>query len=156
MSQEIPSLTTIRPLQFDDCAAVSNLIHRCLREVNIRDYGEAHIAQMLPTFAADNLPGWFKGAEPFVLVVMGAIVATGTIRGRDIQTVFVLPEHHGKGYGKHLMTFLEQRVKEKGFDEVTLNSSLTSKDFYLKLGYRFVAETHGAVGGQMLSMTKRF
>jgi GNAT superfamily N-acetyltransferase len=156
MSQGIHSLATIRSFQLDDCAAVSNVIHRCLREVNIRDYGEAHIAQMLPIFAAENLPSWFQGAEPYVLVVMEEVIATGTVRGRDLQTVFVLPEHHGKGYGKQLMTFLEQRVKAKGFDEITLNCSLTSKDFYLKIGYRFVAETHGAVGGQMLSMTKRF
>lgn len=145
----------IRPFCLEDCAAVSNVIHRCLREVNIRDYGEGHIAHMLPIFAADNLPRWFEGAEPYVLVAMDQIVATGTVRGRDIQTVFVLPDCQGKGYGKQLMAFLEQHIKAKGFSEATLNSSLTSKDFYIALGYELVAEKHGGVGGQMLAMIKR-
>jgi GNAT superfamily N-acetyltransferase len=155
MHQPTPTKAAIRPLCPEDCAAVSNVIHRCLWEVNIRDYGEEHIARMLPTFASDNLPRWFEGAEPYVLVAENQIVATGTVRGRDIQTVFVLPDCQGKGYGKQLMAFLEQRIKTKGFAEATLNSSLTSKHFYIALGYELVAETHGGVGGQMLAMTKR-
>jgi GNAT superfamily N-acetyltransferase len=155
MNHPTPTRSIIRPFCLDDCTAVSNVIHRCLREVNIRDYGEEHIARMLPTFAADNLPRWFEGAEPYVLVAMNQIVATGTVRDRDIQTVFVLPDCQGKGYGKQLMIFLEQRIKTKAFAEATLNSSLTSKDFYIALGYELVAETHGGVGGQMLAMTKR-
>lgn len=110
MSQITYTLASIRPFHLKDSASVSNIIHRCLREVNIRDCGEAHIERMLPTFAADNLPRWFEGAEPYVLVAKDTIIATGTLRGHDIQTVSVLPEWHGKGYGKQLMTFLEQRV----------------------------------------------
>jgi citrate lyase synthetase len=101
------------------------------------------------------LPKWFNGADPYVILLGSEIIGTGTVRGRDIQTVFILPEHHGKGYVKQIMSFLEQRIRAKGFDEITLNSSLTSKDFYLSLGYICVAETHGAVGGNMISMTKK-
>jgi GNAT superfamily N-acetyltransferase len=154
MSQALPLHTTIRPFNLQDVASVSKVICRCLKEVNIRDYGEAHVLQMLPTFAADNLARWFEGGESYVLVALDEIVATGTLRGHDIQTVFVLPECHGRGYGKQLMAFLERRIKEAGFNEATLNSSLTSKVFYLALGYRIVAETHGSVGGHMLSMKK--
>lgn len=150
-----PTHVSIRPFRIEDCASVSNLIHRCLREVNIRDYGEEHIARMLPTFAADNLPRWFEGAEPYVLVACNELVATGTVRGCDIQTVFVLPDRQGQGYGKQLMSFLEQRIAAKGFQETTLNSSLTSKDFYVALGYEFVAQTHGSVGGHMIAMKKK-
>jgi GNAT superfamily N-acetyltransferase len=145
----------IRPLSLKDCDAVSNVIQRCLREVNIRDYGEEHIAQMLPTFAPNNLPEWFKGAEPYVLTMVDEIVAIGAIRDHDIQTVFVLPDRHGEGFGKQLMRFLEERIKDKGFSEATLNSSLTSKDFYVAFGYECKAETHGGVGGRMFAMSKR-
>jgi GNAT superfamily N-acetyltransferase len=155
MHQLVPTVANIRPFRVDDCSAVSNVIHRCLKEVNIRDYGEGHIARMLPTFAAENLPRWFEGAEPYVLTAGNEVAAVGAIRGHDIQTVFVSPDWQGKGYGKQLMIFLEQRVKALGFTEATLNSSLTSKDFYLSLGYRLVAEAHGAVGGKMLAMTKK-
>lgn len=145
----------IRPFCVEDSAVVSRIIHRCLREVNVRDYGEQHIAHMLPTFSEENLPRWFEGAEPYVLVAMGEIVATGTVRGHDVQTVFVLPEHHGKGHGKQIMAFLEAHIRRNGFEEARLNSSLTSKDFYLGLGYRVVTEVSGGVGGQMLAMSKK-
>jgi len=122
--------------------------------VNIHDYGEAHIAHMLPTFAPANLPKWFDGADPYVLLSDSRIIATGTLRGTEIQTVFVDPTCHGKGFGKRIMVHLEQLAKVRGVAEITLKSSLSSLAFYERLGYQEIAETHGSVGGRMIVMKK--
>jgi GNAT superfamily N-acetyltransferase len=110
---------------------------------------------MLPTFSSGNLGRWFKGADTFIVRSAGEIVATGTLRGHEIQTVFVDPSLHGKGFGKLLMNHLEDLARNRGVAEITLRSSLTSKDFYERLQYQPQGNTHGAVGGQMILMTKK-
>lgn len=145
----------IRPITASDYERTSDVIVRCLTEVNIRDYGEEHIARMLPTFAPNNLAAWFSGAETFVMTCDNDVVATGTLRGSEIQTVFVDPSKHGMGYGKRLMRHLENAAKDRGIREITLRSSLTSKSFYESLQYQAQGNTYGAVGGQMIVMTKK-
>lgn len=145
----------VRPITASDYPRISEVISRCLKEVNIRDYGEEHIAKMLPTFASSNLAEWFKGADTFVVISVDEIVATGTLRGHEIQTVFVDPSKHGMGYGKLLMKHLEDVAKSRGVTEITLRSSLTSRAFYEGLHYQTQGDMYGAVGGQMIVMTKR-
>ena len=110
---------------------------------------------MLPNFAPSNLSHWFSGAEPFIVVSGGTIVATGSLRGDEIQTVFVVPDMHGMGFGKILMSYLEDIAKTRGITELSLRSSLTSKAFYESLQWQVKGDTFGAVGGQMVHMTKR-
>ncbi len=110
---------------------------------------------MLPTFAPSNLPKWFEGAETFVAVSNEEIIATGTLRDREIQTVFVDPSMHGMGYGKLLMRHLEHVAKSRGVTEMSLRSSLTSKAFYESLQYQAKGDTYGAVGGQTIVMIKK-
>jgi GNAT superfamily N-acetyltransferase len=145
----------IRPIGPSDYECVSEVICRCLTEVNIRDYGEAHIAIILPTFASPNMAKWLEGAAAFVAIANGEIVATGTLRGHEIQTVFVDPSRHGMGYGKLMMRHLEELAKSRGATGVSLRSSITSKVFYERIGYQPQADTYGAVGGQMILMTKK-
>jgi GNAT superfamily N-acetyltransferase len=145
----------IRPITVSDYERTSEVIVRCLMEVNIRDYGEEHIARMLPTFAPNNLATWFHGAETFVMTYANDVVGTGTLRGNEIQTVFVDPSNHGMGYGKRLMRHLENAARDRGVSEITLRSSLTSKGFYESLEYQAQGDTYGAVGGQMVVMTKK-
>ncbi len=144
-----------RPVTPVDYERISEIICRCLSQINILDYGKEHIEKMLPTFAAPKLGEWFAGAQPYCLDLDGEIVATGTIRGSEIQTVFVDPSKHGLGLGKALMHKLEEIARERGVEEVTLRSSLTSRDFYERLGYQEQGDTHGSVGGRMILMKKR-
>ena len=150
-----PEAVQIRRIEAGDYPRVSEIICRCLREVNIKDYGEEHIDRMLPTFAAENLPRWFESAETYVLVAAGSLVGTATLRGNAIQTVFIDPDRRGQGFGKQLMAHLEQRARAQGFSEASLKSSLTSRSFYEAIGYVPASEVHGAVGGKMIAMNKR-
>ncbi len=63
------------------------------------------------------------------------IVGTGTMEGRYIGRVYVLPEYHGKGYGNALMEALEKEIAQN-FSTSFLDASLPSYDFYLRRGYQ--------------------
>lgn len=56
-----------------------------------------------------------------------------------IKSLYVKNEQRGKGYGKMLLTGLEQKLKSDGYDEIILRSDekfkSTAWDFYVKMGY---------------------
>lgn len=70
----------------------------------------------------------------------GSILATGSLTGFEIVGVFVRPDHQRQGYGKSVMTKLEQTAMEKGITELSLSISLPSKQFYEHLGYKVFEE----------------
>ena len=53
-----------------------------------------------------------------------------------VERVGILKEYRRQGLGEHIMTFVEEQIKEYTKAQwITLNAQLTAKDFYLRLGY---------------------
>jgi GNAT superfamily N-acetyltransferase len=70
-----------------------------------------------------------------VVLRNGSIAGTGTLLGKNIRRVFVLPCHQGKGIGGRIMTELELKAKYDHVDIIDLDSSMVSVEFYHRLGY---------------------
>ncbi|MET4084119.1 N-acetylglutamate synthase-like GNAT family acetyltransferase [Pedobacter sp. UYP30] len=64
------------------------------------------------------------------------IIGTGTLKQTHIKRVFVQPNCQGMGFGKLIMTNLEQKAKSDNFKMIELHSSLFAKSFYDGLGYK--------------------
>lgn len=62
-------------------------------------------------------------------------IGTVTIQDNEINRLFVLPQYHGQGYGRTLMTFAEQEIA-KAYPVSRLSASLPAKSLYLKNGYK--------------------
>ena len=73
------------------------------------------------------------------LVVDDSCVPAGTVTLTDneVDRLFVLPEFRGRGYGRALLDFAEERISEK-YDVIILHASLPAKNIYLKRGFREV------------------
>ncbi|MBN1903502.1 MAG: GNAT family N-acetyltransferase [Deltaproteobacteria bacterium] len=69
-----------------------------------------------------------------------SILATGSIIVSEISGVFVRYTHQRKGYGKAIMTRLEQIARDNGISKLTLSISLPSRQFYERLGYKVLVE----------------
>jgi len=81
----------------------------------------------------------------------GRAIATGSIIADHICAVFVIPAAQHRGLGRRIMEHLEQRARSAGFEAVTLDVSLPSRQFYEGLGYRLSEAAHLDVGeGQRL------
>ncbi len=61
-------------------------------------------------------------------------VGTVTIKENEICRLFVLPDQQGKGYGRELLIFTENKISEK-HNTIILDASLPAKSIYLKTGY---------------------
>jgi N-acetylglutamate synthase-like GNAT family acetyltransferase len=144
----------IRKFKKEDARKVSDLIRKCLREVNSKDYSKKVIDFMISHFSPKTIIANSEKRKIFVAVEKEKIIGTASIHDDVILTVFVNPKIHGKGIGRKLMMKVENEAKKNGFKSVKLPSSITAIDFYKKLGYKKVKEKFEENFGKTIIMKK--
>jgi len=130
----------IRAARDDDAIAVSRVILSALRITNAKDYPDDVIRSVEQNFGPAEvleLPG---EREVFVAVVEKQALATASLDGRMVRTVFVDPDAQGQGVGKLLMAEVERVAREKGIEKLTVPSSVTAEQFHSKLGFKAVRD----------------
>lgn len=63
------------------------------------------------------------------------VIGTISVTENEIHRFFVLPEYQGKGFGTYMMDICEADILKK-YDQVKLDSALSSFNLYLKRGYK--------------------
>ncbi len=144
----------IRKFRKEDTRKVSNLIIKCLKEVNSKDYSKKIINFMCRHFSSKKIIDISKKRQIYVAVKNNEIIGTASLKKNVILSVFVNPAMHRKQIGKRLMRKIEQQAMKKGYKSVELPSSLTAFDFYKKLGYKKVREKYEKNFGKTIIMKK--
>jgi len=77
-------------------------------------------------------------------------------RGREgrLYQMAVLKSHRGRGIGRHLVRFLEERVCSLGFSSVFLHSRDYVREYYEGLGYRCDGEPFIEIGIRHFKMSR--
>lgn len=101
----------------------------------------------------------FDGEDSACLHALGlvgdAAVATGRmLADGHIGRIAVLKEWRGNGVGSAIMGYLVERAVEERLDHVYLNSQVSARAFYKKLGFREVGETFVEAGIDHVRMEK--
>ena len=137
---------TIRQFRSDDAEQVSNLIIRTLREVNIRDYSEKYIEDIVSQMTPADICKRASWTHFYVFAEGGTIVGCGAIGpywGKEDEssffTIFVLPEFRGKGIGRRIIETLEADEYFLRAKRVEIPASITACDFYRRFGYDYKA-----------------
>lgn len=134
----------VKPYRQENAEEIVNLIIRNFREVNVKDYGEKVIEEMVVTHDAD----WFKGvaqyANVYVFWAEEKIVGVGSISSfwgslteSILLTIFVLPEFHGQGIGSCIIDTLEHDELFLRAERIEIPASITAVEFYRKKGYDY-------------------
>ena len=141
------NLNEIKVVDFKDEYAedLSNIIKRNLLEVNIKDYSKEEMEDAARIFTPEFLIKEAKNRKIYVALEGETVVGTAGIQEAWskkegeywILTVFVLPEFHRKGAGKLLIRRIEKYAKEINAKQLIIPSSITSSEFYEKLGYEY-------------------
>ena len=142
-------MIAIRKYKKGDESDLSTIICRCLYEVNSIHYSEKVITEIVNRFTPENIKSLSKEREIFVAELDGKAVGTASLdkdnrpdqSGYVCLTVFVLPDFHGKGIGKKLVSEIEDIVKNKGKNSLQIPSSHSAFEFYQKLGYELLPGT---------------
>ena len=126
--------------------AISDIVIRNLIEVNSVDYGMDEMLDMAKRFHPEDIKKLTEHRRTFTAIQDEKVVGTGSLSNDFsddpgdywVLTVFVDPNLHGKGIGRRIMEALEMKAKALGCRHLILPSSLTSHQFYLKLGYNYI------------------
>ena len=135
---------TVRRFEEKDAEAVSNLICRNFLEVNSKDYGLKAMEKLAQSYDAAKVKQVASFAHMYVFEWQSKIVGVGAIssfwgskKESILLTIFVLPEHHGKGIGRTIINTLEQDAFFTRAERVEIPASITATEFYRKFGYNF-------------------
>ncbi|GHP13717.1 N-acetyltransferase [Lentilactobacillus fungorum] len=78
----------------------------------------------------------FKESQPIATCRFEQLDATTLKIGR----VATLKAYRGHGYGRQVITAMENRAKEAGLTQSIIHSELTAQGFYEKMGYRPISD----------------
>ena len=128
-----------------DARAISQVVLAALRESNAADYSAEIIEQVAANFSPAAILGLLEQRQVFVATNDQQVIATASLDGDVVRSVFVDPRYQGSGVGRQLMTALHQAATRAGIDTLRVPSSLTAEGFYRRLGYEVQGEQfHGA------------
>ena len=135
---------TIRRFEEKDADAVSRLIIRTLREVNVRDYSEDYIEKTVSEMTPDGIKKRASWTHFYVACDTEKIIGCGAIGpywGSETEsslfTIFVLPEYQGNGIGRCIVETLEQDEFALRAKRIEIPASITACEFYRKMGYDY-------------------
>ncbi len=133
----------IRRFKEADAQAVSALIAKTLRTVNIRDYSSEYIENDVALLSPQHILERAAWTHFYVALEDDSVIGCGAIGpywGKtdesSLFTVFVLPEYHGQGVGRRIIETLEADEYFLRAKRIEIPASITARGFYEKMGYR--------------------
>jgi GNAT superfamily N-acetyltransferase len=140
----------LRAFRKDDLDRLHELVIDTIGACYPGAYPPRAVAFFKAYHSRDNILGDAERGATLVLEAEG-LSATGTLVDGGIKRVFVRPSQQGRGHGRRMMSALEQVARERGLQDVALDASLVSIDFYRQLGYVGASwEAHDVGEGQSL------
>lgn len=134
----------IRRFEEKDAQAVSALIAKTLRTTNIQDYSpefiEHEVSVLTPEYIAwrASWTHFYVACEDESIIGCGAIGPYwGSEAESSLFTIFVLPQHQGRGIGRKIVETLEQDEYALRAKRIEIPASVTACEFYRKLGYDY-------------------
>jgi GNAT superfamily N-acetyltransferase len=138
-------MCTVRAATDEDAEAISRVVIAALRASNAQDYPAQVIAQVEASFTPSAVKALLSQRKTFVGLNNGCVIATASLDGDIVRSVFVVPAYQGQGVGKMLMATLHATAAEAGIASLRVPSSITARGFYQALGYQKIGERyHGA------------
>lgn len=134
----------VRPYRDSDAEAIVNIIIHNFKEVNVKDYGEKAINELVATHDVK----WFKGvaeyAHVYTFCIDEKVVGVGSISSfwgslteSILLTIFVIPELHGQGIGRFIINTVEHDELFTRASRIEIPASITAVEFYRKQGYDY-------------------
>ena len=127
---------SVRPARPRDSVAVGDLV-RTVYSKYVERIGKE------PAPMLEDYDAWIRDGEMWVLEgrgggVVGVLVMRSIEDRMFVDNVAVAPGQQGRGLGRRLMTFAEERAKEAGLSEIRLYTNEKMHEnltFYGKLGF---------------------
>ncbi|MDP8998103.1 MAG: GNAT family N-acetyltransferase [Pseudomonadota bacterium] len=144
----------IRAAISEDIPTLRALIERSIRRLNAKEHSPESMELVCSLFTEERLHRDLQRRDIFIMENHELPVGTISLGEGKLHSLFVEPEHAGKGYGSRLVTHIEEFARSRKLRKLSLNASLTAIPFYEKMGYRKLNEVKVDFGS-MWAMEKR-
>ncbi|WP_255170697.1 GNAT family N-acetyltransferase [Natrononativus amylolyticus] len=150
-------MVTIRPARAGDGEELVTVHVAAIRELGSTAYDD----EQIDAWAAGKDPEAYPTGNPDATFVVaerdGRVVGFGHLQRdeREVQAVYVRPDHAGRGIGRALLRHLEATAREAGLDWLTLVASKNAVGFYERCGWdRLETVDHESTGGVVLECVR--
>lgn len=135
------SEVVVRRANLVDAESAVTVLRRSITELCVADHHNdpGVLCEWLENKTADNVRSWIGSPHTFMVVaeVRGAVcgVASLGVTGR-ILLCYLLPEVQSTGVGRALLAALEAEARRHGARELSLESTVAARGFYLAHGFK--------------------
>lgn len=129
---------SIREARSDDATEACDLVRSSIVELCFLDHegDRDRLAVWLANKTPDNFRTWIAQSHVFVAERDGAIVGVAALTGEgEISLNYVRPACRFTGVSRALLLALEERARDLGLQECTLETTQTALQFYRAAGY---------------------
>ena len=134
----------VRRIEEADAKAVSDLIRKTISISNKKDYPEDLMDRLIESETPEHVLEIASWTHFYVVLEGDVIIGCGAIGpywGKEDEsslfTIFVDPDHQGKGIGRKIMETLESDEYFLRAKRIEIPASITGIPFYLKMGYHY-------------------
>lgn len=134
----------VRRFAETDAKEVSDLIIKTIRISNTKDYPVEMMEELTRRMQPEDVLKRASWTHFYVVEENSAIVGCGAIGPywdktdeSSLFTIFVLPEHQGRGIGKLIIETLEKDEYALRAKRIEIPASITGLEFYRRMGYDY-------------------
>ena len=134
-------MVAVRKAEPKDAEAAVAVLRRSITELCTLDHhGDADtLAKWLANKTPENFLSWLATEDNFCIVAEtnDQIVGVGLLhRSGEVRLCYLAPGAQGQGLGKAVHVALEEKAREWGLRRLHLESTVSARPFYERVGYR--------------------
>lgn len=132
----------LRQARGDEIAALWQLRTQAVAHACAAHYAPEVLAAWLASPAPASLYQLLAGGWGTVAVEDGQLLGYAVLDADagEVEAIFVAPEQHGRGIGRHLLETLEANARAARIGRLFLSASLNAVPFYRAMGFTAVRE----------------
>lgn len=130
----------IRKAGKEDAKDIADVIKQSILATHVEIYPQDEIEHKLKIYSEERVKEYMDKGEYFVAVEDDRIVGCVLVKENNMKSLYVLPEYMRKGFGSKLAQRAEDCIKDNGYDNVNIWSSLISIEFYKSRGYEILRD----------------
>src|SRR3989338_4302179 len=132
----------IRRVRDEEYAEIARLLRQTIRSVNANDYPEDVIDSWSAKTGAQDFRKSADICKRWVALDVDGIIGFCEHNLKcEVSRMYVHKDHLRKGVGSRLLEVAEDSLEKQGCKKISIESTVTAKDFYEKNGYKIMKKT---------------
>ena len=133
----------------EDIRILQEMIYEVF-DADYRDYPKKLVEVQKRRYTTQELLSKMKKYDCWVGEIDGELIGMISLDGNIIKNHFVGLKHRGKGYGRELLDFVEQKAKERNLSSLVIYSAPHLVSYYEKFSFRKMKKCFLEVRGTVI------